>query len=68
MSGIPVISSLSLLFCLLLLVGVDGKEGNRRDVYVVYMGAIPSQASENTLKENHIQLLSSILPRFDLFI
>ncbi|KAH0466020.1 hypothetical protein IEQ34_006123 [Dendrobium chrysotoxum] len=63
MSRIAVISGLSLLLCLLLLVGVDGQKGKKREVYVVYMGAIPSQASENTLKENHIQLLSSILPR-----
>ncbi|KAL0923510.1 hypothetical protein M5K25_007569 [Dendrobium thyrsiflorum] len=63
MSGFPVIICLSFLLFLLLLVGVNGKEGDKREVYVVYMGAIHSQASDNTLKENHIQLLSSILPR-----
>ncbi|KAH0466267.1 hypothetical protein IEQ34_006370 [Dendrobium chrysotoxum] len=63
MSGFPVIIYLSFLLCLLLLVGANGQEGDKREIYVVYMGAIHSQASDNTLKENHIQLLSSILPR-----
>lgn len=68
MSSFAVIIALSyLLLCLLLLVGVNGDEGDKREVYVVYMGAVPSQTSENTLKKYHIQILASILPRFNLF-
>ncbi|XP_020591225.1 CO(2)-response secreted protease-like [Phalaenopsis equestris] len=61
MSCLP--SLLCLLLLLLLLVGVNGKKEDKRQVYVVYMGAVPSHTAENTLKNNHIQLLSSVLPR-----
>ncbi|KAG0473155.1 hypothetical protein HPP92_015012 [Vanilla planifolia] len=61
MTCLPV-SGLFPLLCLLLLgCEVDGQAGKPRDVYVVYMGAVPRQASEDILEETHHQILASVL-------
>ncbi|WOK98805.1 hypothetical protein Cni_G07517 [Canna indica] len=35
----------------------------KREVYVVYMGAAPDDSSKDLLRESHLQLLSSVLTR-----
>ncbi|XP_008800183.2 CO(2)-response secreted protease-like [Phoenix dactylifera] len=64
MMGPSVVLRISfLLVCLLLQIGMLwGQQGNR-DVYVVYMGAVPADSSGNILKESHLQLLASVLQR-----
>ncbi|ONK72620.1 uncharacterized protein A4U43_C04F21300 [Asparagus officinalis] len=52
---------LSIFLCFLLVMRVTAEE--KREVYVVYMGAIPGGSNANSLKESHFQLLSSVLKR-----
>ncbi|KAG1361960.1 Subtilisin-like protease [Cocos nucifera] len=52
-----------LLLCLLLEVGMLWGQQENRDVYVVYMGAVPADSTEDILKANHLQLLASVLQR-----
>ena len=54
--------SLPLCLLLLLLAPLRAAE-ERREIYVVYMGAIPGDSNARTLKETHLQLLSSVLKR-----
>ncbi|KAJ3690007.1 hypothetical protein LUZ61_019171 [Rhynchospora tenuis] len=53
-----------LLFCffLLLVLETKGENEEKRQVYVVYMGAAPSD-SKDFLRESHLQLLGSVLKR-----
>ncbi|KAG8100087.1 hypothetical protein GUJ93_ZPchr0013g35496 [Zizania palustris] len=45
--------------------GKDGGGGGseRRDVYVVYMGAVPPRTSPNLLQESHLRLVGGVLTR-----
>ena len=63
MMGPSVLSISFLLLCLLLEAGMLWGQQENRDVYVVYMGAVPADSSEDILKENHLQLLASVLQR-----
>ncbi|XP_008809445.3 CO(2)-response secreted protease-like [Phoenix dactylifera] len=64
MMGPSVVLRISfLLVCLLLEVGMLWGQQENRDVYVVYMGAVPADTSVDILKENHLQLLASVLQR-----
>lgn len=40
-----------------------GMQEAKREVYVIYMGAVPVASSGDMLRENHLQLLSSVLRR-----
>jgi hypothetical protein len=54
-----------LLFCffLSLVVEIEGENVEKRQVYVVYMGAAPPDSSKDFLRESHLQLLGSVLKR-----
>jgi uncharacterized protein (DUF2336 family) len=47
----------------LLLAVLRGGQGERSDVYVVYMGAVPPRTSPNILQNSHLRLVGSILKR-----
>ncbi|XP_072987423.1 CO(2)-response secreted protease [Typha latifolia] len=63
MMGLRNIGITFLLGSLLLLVEVMGNQGEKREAYIVYMGAVPVDSSEDILKESHLQLLGSVLRR-----
>jgi hypothetical protein len=51
-------------FTVALLLAVSrGDRGERSDVYVVYMGAVPPRTSPNILQNSHLRLVGSILKR-----
>uniref|UniRef100_A0A0D9WXV4 Subtilisin-like protease n=1 Tax=Leersia perrieri TaxID=77586 RepID=A0A0D9WXV4_9ORYZ len=54
-----------LLLCFLfaLLAGGAAAGGERRGVYVVYMGAVPPRTSPNILQESHLRLVGGVLKR-----
>jgi hypothetical protein len=55
---------LPLCFVAALLLAVPGGgQGERSDVYVVYMGAVPPRTSPSFLQETHLRLVGSILKR-----
>lgn len=55
---------LPLCFVVALLLAVPGGgQGERSDVYVVYMGAVPPRTSPSFLQETHLRLVGSILKR-----
>ncbi|RRT35837.1 hypothetical protein B296_00051074, partial [Ensete ventricosum] len=41
-----------------------GVQEAKREVYVIYMGAVPVDSSGDMLRENHLQLLSSVLTSY----
>ncbi|RWW36043.1 hypothetical protein BHE74_00058959 [Ensete ventricosum] len=59
-----VVISLFLLLWSLALQQLMGVQEAKREVYVIYMGAVPVDSSGDMLRENHLQLLSSVLRRF----
>ncbi|KAM0917720.1 hypothetical protein ACQ4PT_009178 [Festuca glaucescens] len=55
---------LPLCFVAVLLLAVPGGgQGERSDVYVVYMGAVPPRTSPSFLQDSHLRLVGSILKR-----
>ncbi|KAK8956684.1 Subtilisin-like protease [Platanthera zijinensis] len=63
MSGFLGLGLLPLLLSLLLSAGANGKEEEKENVYIVYMGGIPLLTSEISIEESHSRVLASINPR-----
>ncbi|CAL9089721.1 unnamed protein product [Musa textilis] len=62
MKGSVVIGLFLSLWCLALRQLMGAQEA-KREVYVIYMGAVPVDSSGDMLRENHLRLLSSVLRR-----